>query len=96
MTRKPRFNLPGVPGTLLPLSAIHGLRGTGTPCPAQRGNNRELCFYADDDYHRYLDDLRDAADRNDRRLHVCVLMTSHVHLLMTPRPAGHERTTQRN
>jgi len=44
MTRKSRFNLPGVPGTLLPLSAIHGLRGTGAPCPAQRGNNRELCF----------------------------------------------------
>ena len=45
MTRKPRFNLPGVPQHVLPLSAIHGLRGTEASCPAQRGNNREPCFY---------------------------------------------------
>jgi hypothetical protein len=45
MTRKPRFNLPGVPQHVLPLSAIHGLRGTGASCPAQRGNTREPRFY---------------------------------------------------
>lgn len=50
----------------------------------QRGNNREPCFYGDGDYHRYLDDLREAADKNDCRLHAYVLMTNHVHLLMTP------------
>ena len=50
----------------------------------QRGNNREPCFYGDGDYHRYLDDLREATDRNDCRLHAYVLMTNHVHLLMTP------------
>ena len=27
----------------------------------QRGNNREPCFYTDDDYHRYLHDLYEAA-----------------------------------
>jgi len=26
----------------------------------QRGNNREPCFYTDDDYHRYLHDLYEA------------------------------------
>jgi putative transposase len=95
MTRKPRFNLPGVPQHVLPLSAIHGLRGTEASCPAQHGNNREPCFYGDGDYYRYLDDLREAADRNDCRLHAYVLMTRHVHVLMTPMPAGHERTAQR-
>lgn len=50
----------------------------------QRGNNREPCFYGDGDYQRYLGDLREAADRNDCRLHAYVLMTNHVHLLMTP------------
>jgi putative transposase len=94
MTRKSRFNLPGVSGTLLPLSAIHGLRGTGASCPALRGNNREPCFYGDGDYCRYFDDLREAADRNDCRQHAFVLMTSHVHLLMAPMPAGQERTAQ--
>ena len=50
----------------------------------QRGNNREPCFYGDGDYQRYLGDLREAADRNDCRLHAYVLMTNHVHLLVTP------------
>jgi len=50
----------------------------------QRGNNREPCFYAEDDYHRYLGDLQEALVRNDCRLHAYVLMTNHVHLLLTP------------
>ena len=50
----------------------------------QRGNNREPCFYAEDDYHRYLGDLKEALARNDCRLHAYVLMTNHVHLLLTP------------
>ena len=50
----------------------------------QRGNNREPCFYADEDYHRYLADLHDAAQRNRCCLHAYVLMTNHVHLLITP------------
>lgn len=50
----------------------------------QRGNNRDPCFFAEDDYHRYLVDLREALDRNDCRLHAFVLMTNHVHLLLTP------------
>ena len=50
----------------------------------QRGNNREPCFYAVEDYYRYLHDLREAAKKNDAAIHAYVLMTSHVHLLVTP------------
>jgi len=50
----------------------------------QRGNNREPCFYAELDYLRYLDDLGDALQRNQCALHAYVLMTNHVHLLITP------------
>ncbi len=50
----------------------------------QRGNNREPCFYAVDDYFRYLDDLHDASEKNRVAIHAYVLMTNHVHLLVTP------------
>ena len=50
----------------------------------QRGNNREPCFYADEDYLRYLEDLNQAAHKNNCRIHAYVLMTNHVHLLVTP------------
>jgi putative transposase len=50
----------------------------------QRGNNREPCFYAEDDYYRYLYDLTDAARKNHCAIHAYVLMTNHVHLLVTP------------
>ena len=50
----------------------------------QRGNNRQSCFFADDDYRFYLAILKDAADRYGCRVHAYVLMTNHVHLLLTP------------
>jgi putative transposase len=50
----------------------------------QRGNNRQACFFSDDDYHCYLDWLRQYAGENDCLIHAYVLMTNHVHLLMTP------------
>jgi putative transposase len=50
----------------------------------QRGNNREPCFYAEADYHRYLNDLNKALRDNQCQLHAYVLMTNHVHLLNTP------------
>ncbi len=50
----------------------------------QRGNNRQPCFFADDDYRFYLDCLKDAATRYGAQLHAYVLMTNHVHLLLTP------------
>jgi putative transposase len=61
----------------------------------QRGNNRESCFYAEVDYRRYLDDLGHALEVNHCDLHAYVLMTNHVHLLMTPQtPHGISHTMQ--
>jgi len=54
----------------------------------QRGNDRQVCFVAEDDYLRYLRDLEDAARRFDCALHAYVLMTNHVHLLVTPSASG--------
>ena len=50
----------------------------------QRGNNRDPCFLGEQDYQRYLKNLCEALARNDCRLHAYVLMTNHVHLLVTP------------
>lgn len=50
----------------------------------QRGNNREPCFYAEEDYNRYLMDLENALTNNNCALHAYILMTNHVHLLVTP------------
>ena len=54
----------------------------------QRGNDRQPCFYAEVDYSRYLQDLHAACVRYDVALHAYVLMTNHVHLLVTPRASG--------
>lgn len=57
----------------------------GHPCHiVQRGNNRTVCFFAEQDYQFYLDCLADACQRYRVALHAYVLMTNHVHLLMTP------------
>nr|MBV6628678.1 transposase [Oceanococcus sp. HetDA_MAG_MS8] len=50
----------------------------------QRGNNRSACFFADEDYTRYLDDLRELAEFFAVHIHAYVLMTNHVHLLAIP------------
>ena len=50
----------------------------------QRGNNRAACFFAPDDYNFYLNHLADACREESVQLHAYVLMTNHVHLLMTP------------
>lgn len=61
----------------------------------QRGNNRAACFAGHDDYRLYLRHLHDAADRFACALHAYVLMTNHVHLLLTPRePYGASRLMQ--
>ena len=49
----------------------------------QRGNNREPCFFSEADYQRYKHDLHEAAERNNVAIHAYVLMTNHVHLLVT-------------
>lgn len=50
----------------------------------QRGNNRNALFFREDDYLFYLDALGAAAEKHECEIHAYVLMTNHVHLLMTP------------
>ncbi|MGN6706252.1 MAG: transposase [Rhodanobacter sp.] len=54
----------------------------------QRGNDRRPCFFQDIDHVRYLDELREACLRESCAVHAYVLMTNHVHLLMTPSAQG--------
>jgi putative transposase len=57
----------------------------GVPCHVtQRGNNREACFFAPADHTLYLSCLAEACTRYRVAVHAYVLMTNHVHLLMTP------------
>ena len=49
-----------------------------------RGNDRQAVFYADEDYQRYTDDLYESSRQHGCQIHAYVLMTNHVHLLMTP------------
>ena len=61
----------------------------------QRGNNRAPIFFAGADYARYRDWLAAAADEHGCAVHAYVLMTNHVHLLVTPsRPDGLPRALQ--
>ncbi len=50
----------------------------------QRGNNREACFFEEDNYQVYLNLLEEVLPRYSVRLHAYCLMTNHVHLLVTP------------
>ncbi len=49
----------------------------------QRGNNRQACFYDDEDYRLYLAWLHEHAERSGCQIHAYVLMTNHVHLLVS-------------
>jgi putative transposase len=50
----------------------------------QRGNNRAAMFVAPADYHFFCECLKTACERHACGLHAYVLMTNHVHLLLTP------------
>jgi putative transposase len=54
----------------------------------QRGNNRQACFFADEDYRNYLDWLREYAGQTGCRIHAYVFMTNHVHLLVSSERGG--------
>jgi putative transposase len=49
----------------------------------QRGNNRSACFFADEDFQLYLAWLQALAKKVRCQVHAYVLMTNHVHLLLT-------------
>jgi len=53
----------------------------------QRGHNRQPCFFCEADYQRYLHWLEEALAQARCELHAYVLMTNHVHLLVTPQAA---------
>lgn len=53
-----------------------------------RGNNRQIIFVTDADYRFYLEKLIDGCERYGCQVHAYVLMTNHVHLLMTPLEPG--------
>lgn len=63
------------PRVVVPGQALHLI---------QRGNNRTATFFADADRRSYLDWLGELAPALGCALHAYVLMTNHVHLLLTP------------
>ena len=71
--------MPRRPRILLPDHPLHIV---------QRGINREPCFFAEEDYRCYLHWLEEAACDCHCAIHAYVLMTNHVHLLLTPTTPG--------
>ncbi|NOX08453.1 MAG: transposase [Gammaproteobacteria bacterium] len=67
--------MPRRPRIVLPDTPLHII---------QRGNNRQPCFYTKNDYLFYLDWLKEYAELSVCSIHAYVLMTNHVHLLLTP------------
>lgn len=53
-----------------------------------RGVNRAATFLDDEDFSRYRQCLGDALAEQGIALHAYVLMTNHVHLLLTPPETG--------
>ncbi|WP_136799357.1 transposase [Desulfosediminicola ganghwensis] len=66
--------MPRRPRIILPGTPLHII---------QRGNNRQACFFADEDYVIYLDWLYEYARQSGCAIHAYVLMSNHVHLLLT-------------
>jgi len=61
------------------------LRIAGIPLHViQRGHDRAACFFTQADYDSYLTHLAAFAQRFECAVHAYVLMTNHVHLLLTP------------
>lgn len=54
----------------------------------QRGNNRAGCFFSDADRRFYLKCLAESAARRGCAVHAYVLMSNHVHLLVTALEPG--------
>lgn len=49
----------------------------------QRGNNRQICFVANEDFAAYAHWLREYAEKCSVQIHAWVFMDNHVHLLAT-------------
>jgi putative transposase len=66
--------MPRPPRVVLPGHSLHLI---------QRGNNRSACFVDDEDRACYLSALRHSSVDARCEIHAYVLMTNHVHLLVT-------------
>lgn len=66
--------MPRRPRLLLPGVPIHII---------QRGIDRSACFFTDADRSFYLEALEECAALSQCAIHAYVLMTNHVHLLLT-------------
>ena len=71
--------MPRRPRVILPEVLLHVI---------QRGNNRQACFFADEDYRFYLEWLAEYAAKSGCLIHAYVLMTNHVHLLVSGKSAS--------
>lgn len=67
--------MPRKPRFYMPGAPVHAV---------QRGHNKSAVFFDDFDYLEYLRCLKQAADACGCTIHAYVLMTNHIHLLMTP------------
>jgi len=67
--------LPRKPRFFLPNVPVH---------ITQRGHSRAPVFFENADYFAYLKWVEEAADRYECDIHAYVLMTNHVHFLVTP------------
>ena len=71
--------MPRKPRFFIPGVAVHVV---------QRGHSRNPVFFDKSDYHAYPSYLHDAVERHKCKLHAYVLMTNHVHLLLSPDSKG--------
>jgi len=62
----------------------------------QRGNNRTACFFPAYDYALYLNHLTGLAQRFGCCAHAYVLMTNHVHLLLSLSGCGQRFAADEN
>jgi putative transposase len=73
------------------------LRLAGVPLHLiQRGNNRSACFFAEEDYALYLFHLGELSRKFGCLVHAYVLMTNHVHILLTPERADSASLTMKH
>lgn len=77
--QRTKLIMPRRPRLVLPEVPLHII---------QRGNNRLPCFFGESDYLVYLDLLATSAQKAKCRVHAYVMMTNHVHLLVTPSSGG--------
>lgn len=59
----------------------------------QRGVNRSVCFCDEFDHSCYLETLQQVSQEHSCAIHAYVLMTNHVHLLMTGKVLGSVSST---